>query len=145
MGKYTVFAVVFMLVCSVAWGCEYCIENPGEKEIQTNGMGANNGTEQLSKDHLVLVRRINAVDKKVKHTKDTLDKIYSMICDLETKFMGNDRMEQITNPDHIPEVVRQKVDISGLSPSPKKQSCSHSSVENIRPKYRCLECGEWVK
>lgn len=51
-----------------------------------------------------------------KHIEDTLskieksiDQIYSMICDLEQKFMGNDRMEQITNPDHIPETVRQEM------------------------------------
>lgn len=98
--KYLVIA--FMLICSIAYACDYCIEHPGEKEIWNNGIGANNGTHQLQKDHIILLQRINELDKKI-------SQMYPMLADLEVKFMGNERYQQISNPDNIPEVVRQKI------------------------------------
>ena len=97
--------VVLMLVCGVAWGCDYCLENPGEKEIMNLDK---NGSGMYNYNDLIIVRRINAVDKKVKHLGDSIDKIYSMVCDLETKFMGNDLTGRVLNPGDIPETTRQR-------------------------------------
>ena len=90
--------VALMLVSQVAWAeCNHDFEQFG-KAYKCKLCGNWWGQESVRNydDHKQLLKM-----------GDTIDKIYSMVCDLETKFMGNDRMEQITNPDHIPETVRQ--------------------------------------
>jgi len=105
---FIIFWVMTILLCLIFWGmvfcslvraCDYCVEHPGEKEIQTNGMGARGRTEPLQKDHLVLVRRINDIGKDIEDIQDTLKKLYSLIADLHMKEMGVDRYEQIAFPD----------------------------------------------
>jgi len=86
--KYLILWFILLFGVGVCWGCDYCIENPGEKEIMDNGIGAKNGTHQLQKDHIVLLRRINKL-------VDDTDKLHSMVADLEIKFMGIKRYEQI--------------------------------------------------
>jgi len=77
--RYLVIA--FMLVCGVA----SAEEKPwGMSEYD---WGYAKGYERGCKDG------------KDYSEKDTLDKIYSMVFDLETKFMGVDRAEQIGMPE----------------------------------------------
>ena len=63
----------------------------------------------IKREHLILLRRINEMDKKAKHLGDTLDKIYSMVFDLETKFMGVDRAEQIGMPERHAQKLADKM------------------------------------
>jgi len=89
--------IIFMLVCGTCWACDYCIDHPGEKELQNEGKRLLISTSKLlpseyeddllaiKREHLILLRHINAVEKQAKHNADTQDKICSMIADLGVK------------------------------------------------------------
>ena len=59
---FTVFCVALL---GQAMGCDYCVDNPGEKEIWATGIDAHNGMEQTQRCFIVLLRRINEIDKKI--------------------------------------------------------------------------------
>ena len=73
MARYLI--VAFMLICSVAWGCDYCLEHPGEKEMRSVDFITGKMQDGWTEQHMILLRRINSLE-------DTLDKIYSMVADI---------------------------------------------------------------
>src|SRR3990167_11184298 len=108
-GKMKYLLIVAMLLCS---GLVYAEILP-DKFGGTEDRGFDATPPPLRSEEIPMaIYKMQAdllvMKYQIKKIEDTLDKIYSMVADLEIKFMGIKRYNQIYDPTNEGEVAKQK-------------------------------------
>jgi DNA-binding transcriptional regulator YiaG len=88
----------YLIILILLFSCSVCSAGYVED-------GINFGEDDKAR---AIYHQLKMYNENSKNTKEILDKIYSMVADLEIKFMGQERYNQIYDPHNDGEVAKQE-------------------------------------